>query len=151
MTMTLRTVVVAVAMMCGGAKAFAADEAIRARLNQIFYWHLSDELRLNPEQERKLIQAIERVQKRRSEGLKERDASLAALQKVSKESPAATLDQALERHRKALVELGRIDAEEHDELKGLLGPALLARYYLLREDVLARVRDGLRNPAPKTR
>jgi hypothetical protein len=125
-----------------------ADE-VRERLNRIFYWHLSDDLKLSPQQEKSMIQIIEDIQTRRQSALSDRDKALEALKKLGKSPTASDSEKVLSRYRKTLEVVGALDVEEADRLKKLLGPATLVRFYVVREEVLGRVKEALQNVKDK--
>ncbi|MBS1982555.1 MAG: hypothetical protein JST16_00170 [Bdellovibrionales bacterium] len=123
----------------------ARAEDVRERLNKIFYWHLSDELKLSPQQEKEMTAVIEGLQQRRQAAFEMRDKTLESLRKQVKEPKPGETDKLLERYKATFQQLSALDVEEHDKLKALLGSETLARYYVVREEVLARVRNALKN------
>lgn len=129
----------------GLAAAPVRAENVRERLNKIFYWNLSDDLNLTPQQEKSMVVIIEDIQKRRQASLAARDESLEALKKIKKGSGAPAAEKELTRYREAVAKLAGLDAEEYDRLKALFGAETLARYYVVREEVLGRVRDALKS------
>ena len=131
-----------------GAGRAHAEDNVRQRLSQIFYWHLSDELKLAPAQEKEMVQVLESVEARRTSALAQRDQALAAFRKrladKGRELPAPEAEKLLAPYREALATLAKIDEDESARLAKLLGPATLVRFYVVREDVLARVREALK-------
>lgn len=117
---------------------------IRDRLNKIFYWQLSDELKLSPAQEKAVVSVLEETQQNRDDTFVAREEAMQALQKLSK---TATLEQTrphLERYSQALQALSNIEKDEYAALKAAIGEELLGRFYVIREDVTSRVRKALK-------
>lgn len=128
-------------------QSFAADldaKEIRDRLNKIFYWQLSDELKLSPAQEKAVVSILESSQKKRDAALEQRESSMKALQALPKTATLAQSKPHLDAYASALETLSRSEHEEHLALKAAMGEELLARFYIIREDVTSRVRKALR-------
>jgi|GEM_PF-1355668 len=117
---------------------------IKDRLNKIFYWHLSDELKLSPKQESEVISTLESLQKKREEALKMRESALAELRKLSKDAGLEKTRPHLQKYLLSLETLAGLDREEFNSLKLALGEELLGRFYIIRDDVTTRVRKALR-------
>ena len=139
---SLRNIAVVVFLCLAGA---TQAENVRERLNKIFYWQLADDLKLSPQQEKAMIVIIEDIQKRRTETIAARDSALDALKKNSAAKTPASSEKELARYRDSLSRLAGLDIEEYDRLQKLLGAETLARFYVVREDLLSRVRDSLKS------
>jgi hypothetical protein len=114
----------------------------RARLNQIFYWQIADDLKLSTAVEKSMVATIEDIGARREKALSAREDALAAL----KEAPGATkaeLEKQLNVFQKACEDLAQLEVEEHKKLKATLGPENLAKFYLVRESVTNKIKDAI--------
>lgn len=127
-----------------GLSTGARGEDVRERLNKIFYWHLSDDLKLTAKQEKEMTVVIQEISARRQSAIDAREAALEDLRKLGKKVDVATASKALDRYRASLVQLSGLDLEEHERLKALFGPETLARYYVVKEEVFQRVREALK-------
>jgi hypothetical protein len=122
-----------------------SSKELRDRLNKIFYWHLSDELKLSQKQERDVVAALESLQLKREEALKTREDALGALRKLPKDAGIQKTRPYLDKYLQSLETLASLDREEYTALKNAMGEELLGRFYIIREDVTTRVRKALRN------
>ncbi len=131
-----------------GATPCRAEEMsgkeLRDRLNKIFYWHLSDELKLSQKQEKEVVSILESLQSKRESALKMREDALAALRKLPKEAGLEKTRPHLQKYLESLETLAGLDREEFNLLKAALGEELLGRFYIIRDDVTTRVRKALR-------
>jgi predicted metal-binding transcription factor (methanogenesis marker protein 9) len=117
---------------------------LKDRLNKIFYWHLSDELKLSQQQEKEAVAVLESLQLKREEALQMREEALAELRKLSKDAGLDKTRPHLQKYLLSLETLAGLDREEYNSLKKALGEELLGRFYIIREDVTTRVRKALR-------
>jgi hypothetical protein len=129
------------AFFAWSAQAAPSEQQLRERLNQIFYWRLADELKLTPKEEKDLIQVIEDTQKKREIALAERDSALKTMHEL-KEGDVKNRDESLSRYEKSLQKLSESDIDEHKKLRNLLGAGRLARYYVIRDTVLAEIKKS---------
>lgn len=140
-----------------GLSTFATDSAVaqaapdikkqqevKDRLNKIFYWHLSDELKLSAEQEKNLVDVLNRIQSTREKALAERSTALGALRSLEKDAPLTKTKPHLDEFTRASKVLAELEQQEYNELKGVIGEELLGRFYIIREDVTSRVRQALK-------
>jgi hypothetical protein len=149
MTWALRTLqsslfaLALVASFCARADDMSAKE-IKDRLNKIFYWHLSDELKLSTKQEQAVVAVLETIQKKREDALTMREDALAQLRKLPKDAGLDKTRPHLQKYLLSLETLAGLDGEEYNALKGAIGEELLGRFYIIRDDVTSRVRKALR-------
>jgi predicted metal-binding transcription factor (methanogenesis marker protein 9) len=121
-----------------------SPKELKDRLNKIFYWHLSDELKLSQQQEKEAVAILESVQLKREEALKLREEALAELRKLPKHAGLDKTRPHLQQYLLSLETLAGLDREEYNSLKKALGEELLGRFYIIRDDVTTRVRKALR-------
>jgi len=121
------------------------SKQIRERLTQIFYWQIADELKLSTVAEKKMVQVIEDISKKREKALAEREAAIVDLKKFEKKTNAPEVKAVLSRYQKALIDLSGLDTEEYNKLIEILGVENLAKFYLVRDSVTTRIRDAVKN------
>jgi hypothetical protein len=121
-----------------------SSKDLKDRLNKIFYWHLSDELKLSQQQEKESVAVLESVQLKREEALRMREAALTELRKLPKDAGLDKTRPHLQKYLLSLETLAGLDREEYNSLKKVLGEELLGRFYIIRDDVTTRVRKALR-------
>jgi len=126
------------------------DGRVRDRLNKILYWQISDELKLSPKQEKDLAILIEALQEKREAALKERDTAVEALRTLGKTPEKVAAITALDRYQKSLTALSKLDGEENEKLKAILGPELLVRYYVIRDEVTRKVLHALQEATSRS-
>jgi hypothetical protein len=136
-----------------GTSAFAGETKyspgeIQSRMNQIYYWHLAEELNISAEQEKGMVKILENSQKRRSELLSVRDESVTVLQaftgKPANYPSDAALANALKNYEKVTHELAHTDKDEFDSLRKLFGDQALARFLVVRDSITERLRNSIR-------
>ena len=121
-----------------------SPKEIKDRLNKIFYWHLSDELKLSQKQEAQVVAVLESIQKKREEALALREDALSELRKLSKDAGLDKTRPHLQKYLLSLETLAGLDGEEYKALKDAMGEEMLGRFYIIRDDVTTRVRKALR-------
>ena len=137
--------VLAFAVASGSAHADdMTPKELKDRLNKIFYWHLSDELKLSPKQEADVVSVLETVQTKREDALKKRETALSELRKLPKDASLEKTRPHLHSYIASLETLAKLDGEEYESLKKAMGEELLGRFYIIREDVTTRVRQALK-------
>ncbi len=124
-----------------------ASTEVQSRLNQIFYWHLADELKISPEQEKEMVLILEDVQKRRSLALSERELSLVNLRKLEKMGNSKAASPVLNEYIRSVEKLSLLDREEYERLRKLLGDEALTKFLIVRDEVTERVRNSLKKSA----
>ena len=144
-----RTLPLALIFVLMSARGFAQapisgsdPKQFRARLNQIFYWQIADDLKLSTAVEKSMVATIEDIGARREKALSAREDALAAL----KAAPSASkneLEKQLNVFQKACEDLAQLEVEEHKKLKATLGPENLAKFYLVRESVTNKIKDAI--------
>jgi hypothetical protein len=133
------------AIACFGVRAEDKAGQLRERLNKIFYWHLADELKLSAPQEKSMVGIIEDIQAKREKAMQERSQTLEALKKLGKNAGLKQTEPLLNAYQRSLDTLAGLDREEGQRLRTLIGPELLARFYIVRDEVTTRVREALQD------
>lgn len=121
----------------------AADSKERARLEELFIWKTSEELKLQPSDELKFTEVIHDLNKRRRDANVRMDNALTALN-AAKTKPE--FEKALSAHRAALRETQALQTTELDRLRPLLGSEKLAKYILAKSSILEKLKSMLASP-----
>lgn len=122
------------------------NAALLQRLNKIFFWEMANHLDLDPVTEKKMEDLVNDIQNRRQQALKQRDESMGCLKPqagTASASSSASLATCLDRHIDSIRILARLDAEEFEKLRTLLGDERLARFLTKRFDLIQRVRSAI--------
>ncbi len=117
---------------------------MKERLNKIFYWHLADELKFSPQQEKSVVELLNNLQSKREHALKNREEAIESLQGLDKSAPLSKTKPYLDKYMQSSETLAGLDKEEYEGLKNIIGEELLGRFYIIREDVTSRVRKALK-------
>jgi len=117
----------------------------RARLEELFIWKTSEELKLAPATEQKYNETIKALNVRRREANAKMDAALSALAKAKSKAEA---EKALAEHKAALRDVQSTQTAEIDKLRPLLGPEKLAQYIVVKSSILEKLKSMLAAPAP---
>ena len=119
---------------------------IHSRLTKIFYWQVADELKLNPKTEKDFVQILETLQTRRSALLESKNA-LFLQSRQNLLGPQGSSDKKsaefLRDYEKIQKDLFALENEARTQLKKVLSPEEMARFYLVRDELAGRVRGAL--------
>lgn len=132
-----------VALPVFSALGQSTDPNFKYRLNKLYYWQIADELKLSPQQEKKLGECLDGFQAQREKALKDRDFILSSMKDLGDKPQAAQAEAVLKNYEKTISWLSRLDAQEYAELKKILGADGLTRFYVVREKILERLRIAL--------
>ena len=119
-------------------------EKIRERLNKIFYWQLSDELKLSSDDEKKMTKILESFRSRKEALILKRDALLMKIEAHE----AASHDEAqcellIEEYKQVLGSLAKMDIGQLEELEALLGKAKLLTFLKTHRQMSDQLRKNL--------
>ncbi|MES2962255.1 MAG: hypothetical protein V4760_00085 [Bdellovibrionota bacterium] len=117
----------------------------RSRLEELFIWKASEELKLPPADDTKFTEIIQSLNVSRRAAGDEMDAAVKGLGEAKTKIEA---EKALVRHRAALKQVQSVQTAELDKLKPLLGPEKLARYLVVKNALLEKLKTMLSAPAP---
>lgn len=125
----------------------AIDKAAkeRARIEELFIWKASEELKLSASDETKFTEIIRNFNTRRRAANVKMDEALSTLGKVKTKAEA---EKALTQHRSALREMQSLQTGEIDQLKPLLGAQKLAQYLVVKNSILEKLKVLLSAPTP---
>lgn len=122
-----------------------SDSKERSRLEELFIWKASEELKLPPAEETKFTEIIKTLNASRRAAGDEMDAAVKDLDAAKTKAEA---EKALARHRAALKQVHAVQTAELDKLKPLLGSEKLARYLVVKNTLLERLKTMLSSPSP---
>lgn len=117
----------------------------RSRIEELFIWKASEELKLSAADESKFTTIIRANNTRRRAANVKMDTALSELSKSKTKQEA---DKALSLHRAALRELQQLQTGEIDQLKPLLGSQKLAQYLVVKNTILEKLKVLLSAPSP---
>lgn len=139
-----------------GSTAFAADGPAAAapgapppqpaapkraqRLEELFVWKLSDELKLSPTDEKKFSDLIHDLNNQKAQLHEKVEASLKKLEGAATEKARVA---AFGEYRKNLQAYQNLSIEELDRVKALLGLERLAKYVEIKSDLTSKVKSLL--------
>lgn len=120
-----------------------ATEKDRDRLEELFVWKASETLKLPPEQEQKFAQAIRDLNTRKKQANEKMEKAIAQLAAAKSKSNA---DKALGNYRGVLKDYHSLQFAEVDQLRALLGPEKLARYFVVKAELSEQLKALLSGP-----
>lgn len=127
--------------------AVAANLKERSRLEALFIWKTSEELKLDPATEQKFTEIIQSLNTRRRDANAKMDSALVSLSQAKSKADA---EKALRAHRSALREVQAVQTAEIDKLQPLLGPEKLAQYITAKASILDKLKTMLSAPGTAT-
>jgi hypothetical protein len=117
----------------------------RSRIEELFIWKASEELKLGAAEEAKFSAAVRSFNAKRRTANAKMDEALAQLAKAKTKAEA---DSALNAHRAALRGVQSVQTAELDQLRPLLGSQKLAQYLVVKNSILEKLKSVLSAPAP---
>lgn len=123
------------------------DSKERSRLEELFIWKASEELKLPPQDETKFTEIIKALNVSRRAAGDEMDAAYKDLDAAKTKAEA---EKAVARHRAALKQVQAVQTAELDKLKPLLGPEKLARYLVVKNTLLEKLKTMLSSAPAST-
>jgi len=120
------------------------SERLRERLNKIFYWQLSDELKLSSDDEKKMTKILESFRSRKETLILKRDTLLAKIEAHEVGSHDETQCELLiEEYKQVLASLAKMDIGQLEELEALLGKAKLLTFLKTHRQMSDQLRRNL--------
>lgn len=116
----------------GGPAGDEQSEKDRARLEQLFIWKASEELKLPAEQEQKFTETLHDLSARKKKASEKLDVATRGLAAAKTKADA---DRAISLYRDSLKEYQAVQTAELDRLKPLLGSEKLARYLVVKSEL----------------
>lgn len=112
-------------------------ERERRRLEEVFIWKMSEELRLSVEIETTFAEAIRALNREKHSANSEVSQSLAAL---GKSKSPKDRDQALKRYERAWRSYGELPIREVSRMRPILGPEKLGQYLVAKSQMAERLK-----------
>jgi hypothetical protein len=119
----------------------------RNKVEELFIWKISDELKLSVPEEKSLAELIRTLNQRRTrvnEDLQE------TLKKMSSAQSSSEREKTLAEHRKLLKSYSDLSIEEADRVQKIFGTEKASRYFVLKNDLTNRLKTMLAAPETKT-
>jgi hypothetical protein len=128
---------------------------VQNRMNQIYYWHLAQELNISAEQEKEMVRILEQSQKKRGELMGAREEALKVFKSVSSSHQpkvnANDLAAALKSYDTINHDLTHVDRDEFAALRKVFGDQALAQFLIVRDSITERLRNSIRNTPTSSR
>ncbi len=118
----------------------------RNRVEELFIWKISDEMKLAVPEEKMLSQALRRLNQKRA---KANGALQENLKKMNQVKSSKEREKLLQEHRQLLKSYHELSLEELDLVEKILGPDRTSRYLILKNDLTARLKNLLATPGDK--
>ncbi len=148
------TILLAIFMLGNASSAFANKSRLEERLTRLFYWQMSQALDLSTSEEKRMTELMDGVSKSRLQAIDKRDEVFAkmnawleknntTLKDIPKNTVPAEVSALLKEYRMQLDTLSKIDIEEHEQLRALLGDVRLVKFYNERKIIIERIKKAL--------
>ena len=124
---------------------FAAD---RNKVEELFLWKISDELKLSVPEEKALGEFVKSQSEKKSKLNEQTQANLRQLAEAS--GDAKKVDKLLVEHKKILKAYNDLNVEEVEQIQKKLGSARAAQYLVLKNDLTNRLKTLLASPDKTT-
>lgn len=142
------TICLAVLSSVGSASTMTTEQMVdreRKRLEEVFIWKMSEELRLSVEIETTFAEAIRALNREKYSANSEVSMALVALEKSK--SPKER-DQALKRYERAWRTYGELPIREVSRMKPILGVEKLGQYLVAKSQMADRLKALSTNTQP---
>jgi hypothetical protein len=116
------------------------------KIEELFIWKISDELKLSPKEEKSFSDLFTELSKKKSEITHEQDDLLNKLAAAATDKERSHL---LAEYRKQVLDANKIQLREFDELKKILGPERLGKYFHVKRDLTNKVKSLLTEKGEK--
>lgn len=136
----MKYIVVGMLVTLMGTSTFAGSaDKNKNRMEELFMWKVSDALALDQKEESEFKRVMEKIRDVRNKRTAKIDETLRKLDKAdSKEKP-----QLLAQYKDMLKEYNSCQVEEVEELEKLLGTERVAKYLVLKDQLLNRLKGAL--------
>lgn len=115
----------------------------RKRLEELFIWKMTEELKLPVEKEASFSEAVRSLNREKSKANSELASALEDIgraQSVDKSKVRAATEKAVKRYEKAWRSYGDLPLREVQRLKKILGPELLGQYLLAKAQMAEKLK-----------
>lgn len=114
-----------------------------SRLEELFIWKASEELRLQPEQESKFADTIRDLNARRRKATDALETTIAALANVKSKAESEKL---IAIYRNQLRDVHAVQLAEFDQVKKVIGPEKLAKYLVVKNNLTDKLKSLISSP-----
>lgn len=132
-----------------------ASQKTKLQLEDLLIWKISDELKLTPDQEKKVSEIIKTINKKKTENNSEIES---LTKQVIKSEDEKSKNKAFSDLKKKLQQHGALASEELELIKGAVGIKKLGQYLEVKNDISEKVKSlimpsdkkgGKKLPPPK--
>lgn len=129
-----------------GVTATASDMLVdreRKRLEELFIWKMTEELKLPVEKEASFSDAVRSLNREKSKANSELASALEDIgraQSIEKSKVRAATEKAVKRYEKAWRAYGDLPLKEVQRLKKILGPELLGQYLIAKAQMAEKLK-----------
>ncbi len=127
------------------ATAEAADS--RNRVEELYIWKISDELKLSVPEEKSFSNLIRDLNARRTD-INDQIQSL--IKKLALPTSAKEKEKKLSEHRKLLKRYNELNLEEFDKILKMFGTEKASQYFVLKNELTSKVKNLLASPEKPT-
>jgi hypothetical protein len=122
---------------------FVSAVETRSRVEELFIWKISDEMKLSVPDEKSFSELIRGLNHKKS---KTNEEIQSVLKKLSKASERKEKEKLLLEHRRLLKSYNDLSLEEVDRIQKIFGIEQAAKYFVLKNDLTARLKSLLAVP-----
>lgn len=127
-------------------KSASAPSSGRNKIEELFIWKISDELKLSAKEEKQFTDLFKELNIRKSEITRAQDEIITQLAQTRQDKERTRL---LSQYRKAIDDYNKIQSREFDEMKKMVGPARLSKYLQVKRDLTNKVKNLLTEKTDK--
>ncbi len=127
------------------ASQMTAPTQKRNKIEELFIWKISDELKLSVSEDKKFAETFRKLGQKKSEIAHSQD------ELISKLSGAPEKDRKsmLSKYRQTLDDYNKIQIQEYDEFKKIFGEEKLAKYLQVKRELTTKVKNLLTERSDK--
>lgn len=125
------------------ALAESAAPPNRNRMEELFLWKVSEDLKLSVSEDKALSDFVKDLNKRRNSA---NEAVQTTLKKIAEASDAKSSEKALADYKKKIKSYNDLSIEEIDRMKKILGPQRASKYFTIKNDLSNRIKTLLAAP-----
>jgi hypothetical protein len=131
-------------------RANAQNSIASTRFDDLVIWKLTDELKLNADQEKRFNETLRSLNIRKKSANDHLADALIDLKNNLENKSPKKISTALAKYRSALSSTQKIQIAELEELQKVLGQKKLAEYLVSKNEVLSRLTEALLNSETTT-
>ena len=121
--------------------------ALNSRVEELFVWKLSEELKLTVKEEKEITVMISELNQKKAQSNEKLDGLIQKMsQLLAHESASKELAATLKEYRKALSDYNAISNQEIDQVTKILNLEKSLKYFVVKSDLSRRIRGLLSMP-----